>query len=68
MTDNEKRAHDISVAMLLQTVEMRAQEAASNMEPDEEGKISIRTDVYKIYLELYNMILKNLNNDFPDGL
>lgn len=61
MTDNQKRAHDFSIAMLPNAITSIAQEASKN------NLESINIDVYKAYKALYNETLKALDRDFPDG-
>lgn len=62
MTDNEKRAHDLAVAMV--PVLYNQQVSSVNIEDIESG---ITVDVYKDYMEVYELALKSFNRDFPDG-
>lgn len=57
MTDNEKRAHDLAIAVLpygIQAVKRQCKD----------GKID-GVDVYALYLETYKHFLDLLNADFP---
>lgn len=57
MTDNEKRAHDLAVALL--PVELQIANRQYH-----EGKVE-SIDLYAIYLQRYNQLLDNINADFP---
>lgn len=62
MTDNEKRSHDLAVAMV--PVLYNQQVSSVNIDDIESG---ITVDVYKDYMEVYELALKSFNRDFPDG-
>lgn len=61
MTDNQRRAHDLAIALLPGTINMRISEAANN------GLKDVSVDAYKEYMALYSMNLESFNRDFPDG-
>jgi hypothetical protein len=65
MTDNEKRAHDITVAMLPILHDMNIETAKVTTEPDENNTIQAEFHVYEEYLQTYNSLLKSFNRDFP---
>lgn len=57
MTDNEKRAHDLTVGIM----PILYQLTLDNLEPG--GKI----ELYKVYFNAYNAALEEMNRDFPEG-
>lgn len=63
MTDNEKRAHDLAVAMLISTMKPETIIAIGQAT----GQDEIHVDVYGIYKDYYDMFLDPLNRDFPNG-
>ena len=61
MTDNEKRAHDLTLVMLPKVFEAISESAR------DAGESSVTIDAYKEYLRVYKMNLVSFNRDFPDG-
>ena len=60
MTDNEKRAHDLAVAMV--PILFDLQKNKVDIQNNE-----IRIDCYSDYKKLYETSLESFNRDFPDG-
>jgi len=65
MTDNEQRAHDLSVALTMWKLD-HIKETLRKEDADENGRITKRVDVYALYKGDYENFLKNLNRDYPD--
>ncbi len=63
MSDNEKRAHDLAVAL---TVEFTKPEYAVSGQHLDDGCV-IQVDPYAKYKEIYDAVLPKLNEDFPNG-
>lgn len=61
MTDNEKRAHDLSTVLLPQTIDYKAKETVEN------GTASNGVDAFSVYMETYNNLLDLFNREFPEG-
>ena len=61
MSDNEKRAHDLAIAVCMEVCKMKrdAQIAA--------GKTEIKTDYFEEYMNAYEMSLEAFNEKFPNG-
>lgn len=62
MTDNEKRAHDLTIAVLTYSLKPSAtiNEAMIN------GQESLEINVYKAYTSIYRMFLDRFNQDFAE--
>lgn len=60
MTDNEKRAHDLAIAMVPVMYEINVQSALSTQIEKTEF------DVYATYVDIYERSLKAINRDFPE--
>jgi hypothetical protein len=67
MLNNKQRAHDIAVAMLSKTIEMRMNEKINQIG---QGVVisEIPIDIYQEYLGLYESALIPLTRDFPDDV
>ncbi len=63
MTDNEKRAHDLAVAITCETMRPETLQAIATAT----GKSEIHFDLYGVYKDYYRMFLPLFNRDFPDG-
>lgn len=63
MTDNERRAHELAVAIRCGTMrpEMLSAIGAAT------GQSEIHFDPYGIYKDYYSMFLPLFNRDYPDG-
>lgn len=59
MTDNEKRAHDISIALLPKAIEYESAKNALSNNTEE------RVDAFRIYMENYKHALDMINDEFP---
>lgn len=61
MTDNERRAHDLTIAVLTYSLkpDIMIGEAKVN------GQENLKINTYKAYMSLYNMFLELFNSDFP---
>lgn len=57
MTDNEKRAHDLAIALLPKTIDSKAEKIAAS------GNIE-SIDAFDCYMELYKNSLKSFNREF----
>lgn len=60
--ENKQRAHDIAIASL--PFIQKSYSAKSVLEDSDKYKF----DIYKEYINSYNMILGALNRDFPNGM
>lgn len=60
MTDNEKRAHDLAIAMLPTTINYQSVKAVEN------GTVDNGVDVIKCYMKTYKGALNSFNHEFPD--
>lgn len=63
MTDNEKRAHDLAVAITVGTMRPEMLSAIGTAT----GQDEICFDPYGIYRDYYNMFLPLFNRDYPGG-
>lgn len=61
MTDNEKRAHDIAVALLPEFLHVEM-----NKSLVEESNSTHTFNIYEAYKTEYDSMLKAINRDFPD--
>lgn len=61
MTDNEKRAHDLAVAVSVNSCNMSMNAQISN------GKTEISIDYFASYMDAYKVLLDAFNEKFPDG-
>ena len=60
MTDNEKRAHDIAIALLPGAIIHESDKIALSENPEE------RVDTFRFYMDNYKHALKLFNAEFPD--
>ncbi|MCR5199623.1 MAG: hypothetical protein K6C38_00760 [Saccharofermentans sp.] len=60
MTDNEKRAHDLTLLYIQETNRLKIAEAKSTSDKPAE----VRMDFYSDYIELYPRILEIINKHF----
>jgi len=63
MTDNEKRAHDLVVAITCGTMRPEMLQAIGAAT----GQSEIHFDLYGVYKDYYRMFLTLFNRDYPDG-
>lgn len=61
MTDNEKRAHDLAIAVCSDICRMKTNTQIANVEGD------IGVDYFREYMNAYNVAIKSFNREFPDG-
>lgn len=61
MTDNEKRAHDLAVAVCINVFNMKRQNQINA------GKTEITVDYFSEYMNAYNLAINAFNREFPDG-
>lgn len=61
MTDNEKRAHDLAVAICIDVCHIKINNQIAGANTDE--KIDYLTE----YLEAYKAALEAFDKEFPDG-
>lgn len=61
MTDNEKRAHDLAIAMLSYTMNPETLRGIA----DAKGESEIHIDAYGIYSDYYKMFLEAFSRDYP---
>lgn len=61
MTDNEKRAHDLAIAVCVGTAIAKINCGISS------GKTEIKIDHFQEYMNAYNVALDSFNKAFPDG-
>ncbi len=61
MTDNEKRAHDLAVAICIDVCQMKRSLQLAK------GETTISTSYFEEYINAYEGALEGLNEKFPDG-
>lgn len=61
MTDNEKRAHDLAVAMCIDLCHLKYNAQISA------GKTNIELDYFEEYIKAYEVTLDALNEKYPSG-
>ncbi len=61
MTDNEKRAHDLAIAIAIDTCHIRANSQISS------GNSEVTVDYFSEYMDAYQNVLEIFNEQFPDG-
>ena len=61
MTDNEKRAHDLAVAVCLDIVHAKAKSQIAK------GKEVVPVDYFSEYMNAYEIALEAFNEHFPNG-
>lgn len=59
MTDNEKRAHDLAVALCIETVHLKSSTLISS------GETNIAIDCFEEYMSAYTKALEAFNKRFP---
>lgn len=62
MTDNEKRAHDLAIALIPLMKKSHTAQVLNGELPDDDV-----FDVYEYYMGCYESALESFNRDFPDG-
>lgn len=62
MTDNEKRAHDLAVALIPLMQKNHAAQVLNGELPEDDV-----FDAYHYYMGCYVSALESFNRDFPDG-
>lgn len=62
MLNNKQRAHNLAIAILPQLIGIKY----LGSKPDDSSENNIVIDYFKEYIEIYNVALKNFNNNFPD--
>ena len=60
MTDNEKRAHDLTLLYIQETNRLKIAEAKSTSDKP----VEIHMDFYSDYIDLYPWILEKINEHF----
>lgn len=61
MTDNEKRSHDLAVALCVEFFKVRISEQVA------QGKTDVSYDYFHEYMNVYNKSLTAFNEKFPNG-
>lgn len=61
MTDNEKRAHDLAIAICVDAVHVKVNSQISQQKSD------VSVDYFAEYLNAYNIALEAFNEHFPQG-
>lgn len=61
MTDNEKRAHDLAIAICIDVCHIKANTQISSGNPE------VSVDYFAEYMNAYEMALESFNERFPDG-
>lgn len=61
MTDNEKRAHDLAIAMLPSTIKYHSEKAVEN------ETVSEGVNIFDCYMEVYKGALNSFNRELPNG-
>jgi|P827metagenome_2_1110787.scaffolds.fasta_scaffold24982_3 hypothetical protein len=61
MTDNELRAHDLTILYIQEMTRLKTANAKSNSDSNAE----VRIDYYSDYIELYPKMLEKINKQFP---
>lgn len=64
MTDNEKRAHDLAVAICVDVCHLKLNNQIANAENME---VNARIDYFTEYMNAYKISLESFNREFPDG-
>ena len=65
MTDNEKRAHDLAVAIAVASTFSNS--ALSRIYTNTADTEEIKLDLYAVYKDTYESALSSLARDFPNG-
>lgn len=61
MTDNEKRAHDLAIAMIPEIGKLKTESAIAS------GEKSIHIDYFEEYMSAYELSLAAFRKRFPDA-
>lgn len=64
MTDNEKRAHDLTMLYLKENIQLVAEETAREREGEQYIDVNVR--VMDVYCELYSKFLKDVSARFTE--
>lgn len=67
MTDNEKRAHDMSIALLNRVMDMDMQDSKQKQLDSGETEIYLSTNPHEVYMRIYKSALNSFNKEFPNG-
>lgn len=70
MTDNEKRAHDLAVAICVDTCHIKVNSQIANAKTDtsaENTEVIVKMDYFTEYMNAYDLALEAFNKRFPDG-
>lgn len=59
MSDNEKRAHDLAVAVAIDLCHYKMEAPCNDSE--------VHVDYFAEYMNAYNICLESFNEKFPDG-
>lgn len=61
MTDNEKRAHDLAIAVCIDTCRLKRQSQV------DAGKVHVTVDYFEEYANIYDSALEAFNEKYPSG-
>lgn len=61
MTDNEKRAHDLAVAVCIDVCHVKVNAQVSSGNPE------VSVDYFAEYINAYELLIESFNERFPDG-
>lgn len=61
MTDNEKRAHDLAVAICIDSCHIKAKAQINS------GSENVTVDYFSEYINAYDIALEAFNEKFPNG-
>lgn len=61
MTDNEKRAHDLAIAVCIDTCHLKRQSQIDT------GKTHVTVDYFEEYTNAYESALEAFNEKYPSG-
>ena len=61
MTDNEKRAHDLAVAVCIDACHLKRQAQIDS------GKVHVTVDYFEEYMNAYESTLEAINEKYPSG-
>lgn len=70
MTDNEKRAHDLAIAICVDVCHLKINNQIAKIKPDvnaENTEMAVKMDYFAEYMNVYNSTLESFNRHFPDG-
>lgn len=67
MTDNEKRAHDLSIALLNRIMDMDMQASKQKQLDSGQTDIHLETNPHEVYMRIYKPSLSFFNREFPNN-